>query len=184
MQIKTKVTWLKMKVKPILQEHQTFRRDNELKIVKLTQPTVEGYRFLYNTVGGPWTWIERRLLTDKKLLETITHPNVEIYTLYSGGKIAGFSEIKRSKKLYQVEIKYFGLMPSFIGKGLGRYFLIKIIDLAWAGVTKRITVNTCDLDHPKAIDLYTSCGFEITKTAIELLPDPTIVGLPIPREPC
>ena len=128
MRIKTQVTWLKMKEKPPQTEHKIFELDCELKIVKLTQPTVEDYRFLYNTIGGPWTWIERRLLTDQKLLETITHPNVDIYTLSSGDEIAGFSEIKRSKKLHQAEIKYFGLMPSFIGKGLGRYFLMKIID--------------------------------------------------------
>jgi len=182
MPIKTQVTWLKMKEKPPQTERKTFGLGFELKIAKLTQPTVEDYRFLYNTIGGPWTWIERRLLTDQKLLKTITHPNVDIYTLSSGNEIAGFSEIKRSKKLHQAEIKYFGLMPSFIGKGLGRYFLMKILDLAWAGSTKRVTVNTCDLDHPRAIDLYTSCGFEITKKSIELLPDPTEVGLPIPRK--
>ena len=182
MRIKTQVTWLKMNEKPLQTEHKPHRRGFELKIVKLTQPTVEDYRFLYNTIGAPWTWIERRLLTDQKLLKTITHPNVEIYTLSFSDEIAGFSEIKRSKKLHQAEIKYFGLVPSFIGKGLGRYFLMKIIDLAWAGRAKRVTVNTCDLDHPRAIDLYTSCGFEITKTSIELLPDPTEVGLPIPRK--
>ena len=182
MRIKTQVTWLKMKEKPPQTEHKTCGRGFELKIVKLTQPTVEDYRFLYNTVGAPWTWIERRLFTDQKLLKTITHPNVEIYTLSSDDEIAGFSEIKRSNKLHQAEIKYFGLMPSFIGRRLGRYFLMKIIDLAWAGATKRVTVNTCDLDHPRAIDLYTSCGFEITKKSIEFLPDPTKVGLPIPRK--
>ena len=101
MRIKTQVTWLKMKEKPPQTEHKIFELDCELKIVKLTQPTVEDYRFLYNTIGGPWTWIERRLLTDQKLLETITHPNVDIYTLSSGDEIAGFSEIKRSKKLHQ-----------------------------------------------------------------------------------
>ena len=182
MQIKTQVTWLKMNQKPPKPEDKTFQHGFELKIERLTRPTVEGYRFLYNTIGGPWTWIERRLLADEKLLKTITHPSVDIYTLSFGDEIAGFSEIKRSKKRHQAEIKYFGLMPSFIGKGLGRYFLMKIIDLAWEGATKRVTVNTCDLDHPRAIDLYTSCGFEIRKTSIELLPDPTKVGLPIPRK--
>ena len=108
--------------------------------------------------------------------------SINTYAIDWSFKYSGFSEIKRSKKLHQAEIKYFGLMPSFIGKGLGRYFLMKIIDLAWEGRTKRVTVNTCDLDHPRAIDLYTSCGFEITKTSIELLPDPTEVGLPIPRK--
>ena len=132
MQIKTQVTWLKMKEKPPETERRTLGLGFELKIAKLTQPTVEDYRFLYNTIGGPWTWIERRLLTDQKLLKTITHPNVDIYTLSSGDEIAGFSEIKRSKKLHQAEIKYFGLMPSFIGKGLGRYFLMKIINLTQA----------------------------------------------------
>ena len=45
MRIKTQVTWLKMKEKPPQTEHKTCGRGFELKIVKLTQPTVEDYRF-------------------------------------------------------------------------------------------------------------------------------------------
>ena len=68
MQIKTQVTWLKMNEKPPKPEDKTLQHGFELKIERLTRPTVEDYRFLYNTIGGPWTWIERRLLTDEKLL--------------------------------------------------------------------------------------------------------------------
>ena len=182
MQIETEVTFLQMKKRPKGKKHPNSPPGFKLDIIQLTPPTIQNYRFLYNTIGGPWTWIERRLLNDEELLTIITHPSVEIYTLEADGEIAGFSEIKRSNKKYQAEIKYFGLMPSFIGKSLGRYFLMNIINLAWEKKTRRIVVNTCDLDHPRAKMLYTSCGFEITKVSTEVLPDPAIVGLSAPNK--
>jgi GNAT superfamily N-acetyltransferase len=73
----------------------------------------------------------------------------------------------------QVELAYFGLLPSFIGRGLGTELLAAAIDRAWQLRPGRVWVHTCTLDHPRALQTYQSRGFEIYKSEdkIEQLPD-------------
>ena len=150
----------------------------EIKL--MVEPTVDFYRYLYDTVGEKWTWIERRLLDDNNLQKLIRSSNVEIYILYVDDNVAGFGEIGWDTASNGSEIKYFGLMPDYIGKRLGTYFLNNIINIAWKRNPVRLRVNTCDLDHPSALGVYQKSGFNILEQVVERLPDPTIVGLPHP----
>ena len=150
----------------------------EIKL--MLEPTVDFYRYLYDTVGEKWTWIERRLLDDNNLQKLIRSSNVEIYILYVDDNVAGFGEIGWDTASNGSEIKYFGLMPEYIGKGLGPYFLNNIINIAWRRKPVRLRVNTCDLDHPSALGVYQKSGFYILEEIVEKLPDPTTVGLPHP----
>ena len=85
-------------------------------------PSVEFYRHLYDTVGAPWLWYERRLLDDQALAATIGDPAVEIYVLRVEGAVAGYSELDR-RAPPDIDIAYFGLVPEFIGRRLGTYLL-------------------------------------------------------------
>jgi GNAT superfamily N-acetyltransferase len=60
-----------------------------------------------------------------------------------------------------IDLAYFGLVPEAVGQGLGRFLLETAVHLAWdrPGAT-RVTVNTCSLDHPRALPLYQRAGFE------------------------
>ena len=151
----------------------------EIKL--MVEPTVDFYRYLYDTVGEKWTWIERRLLDDNNLQKLIRSSNVEIYILYVDDNVAGFGEIGWDTASNGSEIKYFGLMPEYIGKRLGPYFLNNIINIAWGRNPVRLRVNTCDLDHPSALRVYQTSGFNILEEIVEKLPDPTTVGLPHPQ---
>ena len=51
-------------------------------------------------------------------------------------------------------------MPYFIGQRLGPYLLTKAVDIAWSREPERLTVNTCTLDHPKALPMYQRFGFQ------------------------
>ena len=150
----------------------------EIKL--MVEPTVDFYRYLYDTVGEKWTWIERRLLDDNNLQKLIRSSNVEIYILYVDDNVAGFGEIGWDTASNGSEIKYFGLMPEYIGKMLGPYFLNNIINIAWGRNPVRLRVNTCDLDHPNALRVYQKSGFNVLEEIVEKLPDPTTVGLPDP----
>jgi ribosomal protein S18 acetylase RimI-like enzyme len=152
-------------------------------LIHAENPTVGFYRFLYDAVGGPWTWMERRLVDDEALKAVITSDEVEIYVLWVDGVPAGFGEVNRGVKAGEVELTYFGLMPDFIGLGLGWYFINAMIDIAWASEPKRIWVHTCDLDHPRAIGNYQKAGFKVFGQGMEVLPDPRAAGLPLPRQP-
>jgi len=143
----------------------------KLALMRAEQPSVAFYRFLYETVGSPWMWYERNRLGDNELSAIISDPGVEIYVLYVGGAPAGFSELDL-RRLPEIELAYFGLMPEFIGRGLGPYLLRWTIDQAWTNTAKRLRVNTCNLDHPRALGLYQRCGFVAYKQKTNLIDDP------------
>ena len=179
MDLITTVTYLEMVSYP---KHLILTKPEKLnaEIKLMVEPTVDFYRYLYDTVGEKWTWIERRLLDDSNLQKLIRSSNVEIYILYVDDNVAGFGEIGWDTASNGSEIKYFGLMPEYIGKRLGPYFLNNIINIAWGRNPVRLRVNTCDLDHPSALRVYQKSGFNVLEEIVEKLPDPTTVGLPHP----
>jgi len=105
-------------------------------------PTTAFYRFLYNTIGAPWRWWERRAMDDDTLSSIIIDPGLEIYVLYVQGVPAGMCELD-CRTSGSVELAYFGLMPEFIGRGFGGYFLRWGVDQAWINDPDRIWVHTC-----------------------------------------
>lgn len=155
-------------------------------LIRANPPTVAFYRWLYDRVGEPWVWIARRLMNDVDLAATITDPAVEIYVLHVGGVPAGYGEIDRRQGPETVELAYFGLLPEFVGRGYGAYLLDAVVDIAWTvGPCRRLWVHTCDLDHPRALGVYQKAGFRPFNQYVASLPDPRLVGLPLPdrREP-
>ena len=72
-----------------------------------------------------------------------------------------------------VEIVMFGLLPDFVGRGLGKAFLSTAIDLAWVRKPERVWLHTGSLDHPVALPNYLARGFTIyqQETQVETVPD-------------
>jgi GNAT superfamily N-acetyltransferase len=149
-------------------------------LMRVEHPTVDFYRFLYDKVGEKWFWIDRRRLTDAELLADIAHPKVELYVLYAGGQPAGYVELDRRPEP-DINFAYFGLIPSFIGKGLGKYLMHWIVDKAWSYGPRRLTVDTCTLDHPRALGQYQQAGFHPYKQEHKRIIDPRLEGL-LPAE--
>lgn len=127
-------------------------------VERAAAPTVEQYRALYDGVGRDWRWIDRRILSDAQLAAIITHPRVEIYLLRVNGEVAGYAELDRRVE-NEVEIAYFGLLPDYIGRGLGPYFLERVVGRAWSSSPRRVWLHTCTLDHPRALPNYIKAGF-------------------------
>ena len=153
-----------------------------LSFLRAQAPTASFYRYLYETVGEPWLWFERRLLDDDTLAETLRNEKIAVYVLYYGGVPAGFSEVdarpEGSKPKDATLLAYFGLIPEFIGCGLGRFFLGATIETAWETFSAdRLIVRTCTLDHPAALPLYQKCGFAPTGQQSTRIPDPRKAGL-------
>ena len=63
----------------------------------------------------------------------------------------------------EVELVQFGLMPEFIGQGLGRYFLQWTIDRAWSYGPRRFWLHTDTKDHPAALPNYLKAGLAVSK---------------------
>ncbi len=77
-----------------------------------------------------------------------TVADTEIEVLYADGSPAGFFELDLSRLPHRAEIRYFGLVPEFQGRGLGGFFLSCAIDAAWAHDPEKLTINTNTLDSP------------------------------------
>jgi GNAT superfamily N-acetyltransferase len=146
------------------------------EISQSVRPPVHFYRYLYNTIGAPWLWGDRRRLQDRELAEIIGHPNVRIDVLYVGGVPAGYVELD-ARSAPDIELAYFGLMPEFIGQKLGVFFLEYAIRAAWSCRPGRIWVHTCSLDHPRALSMYERAGFVRYRQVEEIVDDPRALGL-------
>ena len=129
-------------------------------IRRAERPTVSFYRYLYETVGEDWDWYERRRLSDDALAAIIRDDAVEVYVLYVRGVPAGYAELDRRID-HEVEIAYFGLVPDYIGRGLGPALLGWALERAWSYAPRRVWLHTCSLDHPKALAVYRRAGFEV-----------------------
>jgi GNAT superfamily N-acetyltransferase len=167
--IPVKTLYLEMLRPP---EHPATPPTDRVEIVRFRRPPVPFYRFLYDSVGRDWNWVDRKLLSDDQLRALIHDDRMEIYVLYLGGMPAGFCELDRRTE-DQVELAYFGLMPGFLGKGLGRYFLHWIVHRAWSYEPGRVWLHTCALDHPAALPVYREAGFVVfdEKVVDQVVPD-------------
>jgi len=151
----------------------------KVAIIRAENPTLSFYRYLYNTVGEPWLWWQRRLMSDEELSAILAKPETHVYVLYVAGVPAGFAELDLMdfESDNVIDLHYMGLMPEFIGKGFGKYLLDWAIDTAWSFKPTRITVNTCTLDHPSALGAYQKAGFAIYDRRTDIVDDPRDTGL-------
>ena len=162
------VTTLEMRAAP--NRPSVPRPAGRYSLMRADPPGLAFYRFLYNTVGADWFWIDRRAMPDAELLEIIRDPKVEVYVLYAAGTPAGFAELDR-RVAGETELAFFGLMPDAIGQGLGWYLLNWAIERAWETPQERLWVHTCDKDHPRALALYQRAGFQVIGQDEEIVDD-------------
>lgn len=153
------VWYLEMKTAPVF----TSAQLQEVKIVPLQKPlSVDAYRKYYFGVGEQWNWLDRMVMEDEKLYALINAENTDIFVLHVNGEEAGYTELVSGDGA--TELQYFGLFPSAVGKGYGKFFLQWSITKAWSYPgTKKVRVNTCSLDHPRALALYQHCGFMLVE---------------------
>ncbi len=170
-QLRVVTTYLEMRQPPARPPPKPPMRG--ISVTRAAPPTVSFYRYLYNSIGAPWLWYERQAMADDELGAIIQHPDVEVYVLYLEDVPAGYVELDR-RIAGETEVAYFGLMPEFIGRGLGPYLLDWAVKTAWAKHPDRVWVHTCNLDHPKARSVYEGIGFICYKQETTLIDDPRL----------
>ena len=153
---KTVVTHLEMMAPPRLSP--CPRPPGKYALMRAENPPVHFYRYLYDAVGRDYVWVNRKRLADAALAQIVQHPDVEIYVLYSNGVPAGYFELD-FRALPRAELSFLGLMPEHVGSGLGSFMLREAIAMAWSRETTRLIVQTCTLDHPRALPMYQRMGF-------------------------
>jgi GNAT superfamily N-acetyltransferase len=125
-------------------------------------------RFLYQLVGAPWQWTDKLDWSEQQWRDYAERDDLRTWVAWTDGSPAGYFELERQAG-DTVDIAYFGLAPAFIGRGLGSHLLSSCLEQAWdwrdaRGATRRVTVNTCSLDHPAALHNYQARGMTVYKT--------------------
>ena len=146
--------------------------DRPYDLREAASPCPELNRFLYVSVGYPWCWHMRLSWSYQQWLDYLEDPAVTTWIGYDGGNPVGYFELRRDAE-GAVEIAYFGLLPHYVGRGLGKLLLGDAIAKASAFGDGRIWLHTCSLDHPAALPNYLARGFRVRKTEVveEALPD-------------
>jgi GNAT superfamily N-acetyltransferase len=172
------VVFLRMNSRPN-RPRPSFAPGTEIVTVR---PSVAEYRHLYDEVGKPWLWWLRRIMPDHLLERHLASPAVSVSVLRVDGQIAGFFETD-ANSWPDVNLNYFGLLPEFIGLGLGRKLLDTAVDSVFLGASglRGMTVNTCTADHPRALPNYLAAGFKETRRMKESWDIPVKLGLIIPE---
>jgi GNAT superfamily N-acetyltransferase len=148
------------------------------RLMRAEIPCPELNRFLYAAVGARWWWYSRLSWDHDRWLRYLGGP-VETWVAYVTGTPAGYFELE-AQAGGSVELAFFGLLPSFVGRGIGGALLTDAVHRAWELGAQRVWVHTCDLDHPQALANYQARGFRVfhVETKIESLPDAPLEAWP------
>ena len=135
------------------------------------------YRYLYERVGIACLWVERRGISDEALTGMVQREGIEVTVLYANGAPAGFYELDFAYPA-RPDLVYFGLMPEWIGRGIGAWLLGTAVSEAFSRGAAALTVNTCTLDHPAALPLYQRLGFQPVRREERTLTVPGDLSIP------
>jgi ribosomal protein S18 acetylase RimI-like enzyme len=137
--------------------------DPLIKLEEQHNCSIELFRFLYREVGKNYCWTDRLPWTDEEIKTYLQQPEVSLWLMTYDDDIAGYFELKKEADC-STEVAYFGLMPQFIGRGLGKHLLTCAVEQAWADGAKRVWLHTCTDDDPAALPNYLKRGFKPFKT--------------------
>ncbi len=137
--------------------------DPRVRIEQMHECPPSLYRTLYVEVGKNYHWIDRLPWTDEQIAAHLNQPEITLWLMTYDGETAGYFELRRCED-DSVEIAYFGLLPGFLGRGLGKHLLTCATERAWADGANRVWLHTCTLDDKAAMPNYLKRGFRPFKT--------------------
>jgi GNAT superfamily N-acetyltransferase len=138
----------------------SIARDATFRVERVIEACPELNRFFYTAVGGSWYWMGRLAWTYQQWLGYLDRPELETWVGYCAGAPAGYFELEQQAES-AVELAYFGLLPQFIGRGIGGALLTAAVQRAWQLQPDRVWVHTCTLDGPAALQNYQARGFQL-----------------------
>ena len=137
--------------------------DPRIRVEQMPECPASFFRYLYVEVGRNYHWIDRLPWTDADIMAYLSQPEISLWLMTDDGATAGYFELRRCED-GSVEIAYFGLLPGFLGRGLGKHLLTCATEQAWADGANRVWLHTCTLDDPAAMPNYLKRGFVPFKT--------------------
>lgn len=145
------------------QELRAVSREIEgLHIERMEIPCPELNKFFHTMVGYDYRWGGRTDWGRTEWYEYANRDELETWIARLNGTPAGYFEIEKHPT-GEKEIKCFGLLPQFIGRGLGGVVLTRAIQRGWEISDTLLFLRTCSLDHPHALSNYLARGFHIAE---------------------
>lgn len=158
------ITYLEMTTRPDF-PHVSLPPD--VRLEQAIAPPVWFFLSLYGAVGRDYEWHERFVQEERDpeaLQAFVGDPRVSHWVAYRAGWPVGFFVLDHRMES-ACDLAYFGLVPEAVGSGIGGPLLKIALTKGWEGEgVTRMTVNTCTLDHPRALGLYGRMGFAPTRT--------------------
>lgn len=154
-------TYLEMQTPAELQP--ALSDDPRIRIEPQPDCSVELFRFLYVEVGKNYHWIDRLPWTDKDIRAHLAQPEISVWLMSFDDEKAGYFELRKCED-GATEIAYFGLLPQYLGRGLGKHLLTCAVEQAWADGANRVWLHTCTLDDEAALPNYLKRGFKPVRT--------------------
>jgi ribosomal protein S18 acetylase RimI-like enzyme len=145
--------------------------DGRVRVERLVECPPSFYRYLYTEVGRRHLWLDRLPWSDGTIRGHLGRDDVSVWLLSWAGAPAGYFELVAGAD-GSVEIAYFGLLPEFIGRGLGGHLLTAAVERAWELADGRVWLHTSSLDHQAALSNYLARGFTIERVETYEAPQP------------
>ena len=133
--------------------------DPRIRIEQLHSCSPEFYRHLYIEIGRNYHWIDRLPWTNEQIAAHLRQPEISLWLMTYDKEPAGYFELRKCED-GSTEVAYFGLLPQFIGRGLGKHLLTCATEQAWADAANRVWLHTCTLDDQAAMPNYLKRGFK------------------------
>ena len=115
-------------------------------------------RATHDRIATPHHW-SSLAWTEQMWLNLLSYSGVRTWIARSGEEIIGLVQLQ-PRPPNEVQITKFGLVPEWIGRGLGGHLLTLATRLAWDfDDVSRVWLLTTSLDHPHALRNYRSRGF-------------------------
>ena len=147
-----------------------------LRLRPWQEPTAAEYKRLFRSVGEPWLWFSRLVPEPAALTAILSDPLVRVWRIFDADQVVGFLELDNGEAGV-CELQFVGFVPTYTGRGHGRWLMSEALRLAWGSRVERVRVKTCTLDHPAALPTYLRAGFRAIKREVEVFPDPRLIGL-------
>src|SRR5688572_1368828 len=101
----------------------------DLAVRRVGVPNPLYNRFFFIGVGMPHRWGGRYEWGDAEWAAYVERPELETWVVYLADTPAGYAELERQED-GSVRIECFGLLPRFIGQGLGGHLLSVVVERA------------------------------------------------------
>ena len=138
------VTHLQMFERPLTRPE---RSEASWTLRRVVEPEPASYRALFRRIGENWLWFSRLQLSDEEISAVLGNALHETYVFEAQGREEGLVELDFGNEA-ECDLSFFGLAPTMIGRGAGRWMMNRALEMAWSHPIRRFRLQTCPSTTP------------------------------------